>query len=51
MTNIVAHAPSKTQDAALGKSFVFILIVARSAVMGTLLRAASALMPTLALPQ
>jgi hypothetical protein len=40
-------APSKTQDAPLGKSFVFIPIVARSAVMGTLLRAVCALLRTL----
>src|SRR6266404_5298914 len=38
----VVHAPSKTQDAPLGKSFVFIPIVVRNAI-GTLLRAASPL--------
>ena len=36
----VTHAPSNVKDAAAGKSFIFINIVARSAVMGTLLRAA-----------
>ena len=37
----MAHAPSNVKDAAAGKSFIFINIVARSAVMGTLLRAAN----------
>ena len=36
----VTHAPSNVKDAAASKSFIFINIVARSAVMGTLLRAA-----------
>jgi hypothetical protein len=37
----VTHAPSNVKDAAASKSFIFINIVARSAVMGTLLRAAN----------
>ena len=45
----VAHAPSNVEDAAAGKSFMFINIVARSAVMGTLLRAAFTLMCALVL--
>jgi hypothetical protein len=36
---MVAHAPSNVKDAAAGKSFIFINIDARSAVMGTLMRA------------
>jgi len=44
--SIVAHAPSNVKDAAVGKSFIFIAIVMRNA-MGTLMRAASAIVPTL----
>ena len=43
----MAHAPSKTQDAPLGKSFVFIAIFARVPGRETLLRATSAVLPTL----
>jgi hypothetical protein len=43
----VAHAPSNVRDVAEGKSFTFITIVIRNG-MRTLVRAASALMPTLA---
>jgi hypothetical protein len=43
----VAYAPSNVKDAAVGKSFTFIAIVMRNA-MGTLMRAASAIVPTLA---
>jgi len=42
----VARAPSNVKDAAKGKSFTFITFVVRNG-MGTLLRAASALVPTL----
>ncbi len=39
----VAQTPSKVRDVAAGKSFIFIPIVARAAVMGTLVSAASTL--------
>ena len=42
----VAHAPSNVKDAAAGKSFIFIPIVARPGAMGTLLRAVSRLVST-----